>query len=136
MRCKTVKKLFFNYIEDSLTNPEKTEFENHLNMCDECRRELEIVKSFYESIEVENVKAPDEMVLRLRDKIEKTETTVFDKITAKILYPATVIFGLTLGIIIANLLYTPSTYDETITLLSNNTIIVEPIIDLDGEMNE
>jgi hypothetical protein len=136
MRCKRVKKLFFDYINGNLNENLRKDIAEHLKECSECSREFEIVKTFYENIEIEKVNTPDEMILKLRDKIEKSEIGFFDKIMTKILYPATIIFGLTLGIIVANLLYTPNNYDKTITLLSNNTIIVEPIIDLEGEINE
>ncbi len=137
MKCKKIKKLYFDYLDGILKSEERKEFEYHLENCSECKSEFEVVKKFYENIEMEQVKAPSNMVLRIKEEIDKSNYTGFlQSVLGKILYPATIVIGLMFGIIVANLLYTPDNIDKSITLLSSNTIVVEPLINLEGGIDE
>jgi len=40
MNCKKVKNLMLDYLDNSLKNEEKREFEKHINSCEDCRREF------------------------------------------------------------------------------------------------
>ena len=136
MRCKKVKSLFYDYLNGELKPEEKNGIENHLKTCSECKHEFEIVKQFYVNIEPAKIEAPPELVLKIRDRIETGKNSFLEELFSKLIYPATLVFGISLGIIVANLLYNQNDYERTITQLNNNTIIVEPYMDLTGGIDE
>lgn len=98
--CEIIKDLLPNYIDNVLSNEGKKIIEEHLNNCDSCRKEYEILRS---SIEI--------------DTVDATKINYLKKINLKLLI--TIISLLVVTVISSMLLtfYTESNFDEGIMTL-------------------
>ncbi|MBU5317298.1 zf-HC2 domain-containing protein [Clostridium bornimense] len=98
--CEIIKDLLPNYIDNVLSNEGKEIVEEHLNNCDSCRKEYEILRS---SIEI--------------DTVDATKINYLKKINLKLLI--TIISLLVVTVISSMLLtfYTESNFDEGIMTL-------------------
>lgn len=98
--CEIIKDLLPNYIDNVLSNEGQEIVEEHLNNCDSCRQEYEILKF---SIEI--------------DTVDATKINYLKKINLKLLI--TIISLLVVTVISSMLLtfYTESNFDEGIMTL-------------------
>lgn len=110
--CEIIKDLLPNYIDNVLSNEGKKIVEEHLNNCNSCRKEYEILRS---SIEI--------------DTVDATKINYLKKVNLKLLI--TIISLLVVTIISSMLLtfYTESNFDEgTMTLLFDMFVFILIII--------
>lgn len=76
MRCKNIQIKLVDYYEDSLSPEEKNLVQSHLEICPDCLKELQKIKSTFELLKNESSYKPDEtywtnFVPGVRSKIEK-----------------------------------------------------------------
>jgi len=82
MKCKKIKIKLVEYYESSLLPEESKLVQEHLEICPECQKELQGIKSTFELLKKESLYQPEEFywtnfVAGVRSKIEKrTDTTV------------------------------------------------------------
>jgi len=71
MNCPGSKKLFSEYIDGVLDPDTKAQLEEHVLQCTDCRRALEDLKALVRELRtIEPVKAPDDFIDRLHERIE------------------------------------------------------------------
>jgi hypothetical protein len=86
MNCAGSKELFSEYIDDVLDPDTKAQLEGHVLQCANCRRVLEELKALVGELRaVEPVKAPDDFLDRLHERIEPRFG--FGKIIKKLFVP-------------------------------------------------
>lgn len=80
MLCNEVKELLYEYIYEELSEGDKIKLEEHLLICDSCRKEYDVLKSLliddmseWSDIK-EQIKMPDELPLKLKAKLNKSRT--------------------------------------------------------------
>ena len=91
MNCIGSKKLFSEYIDGVLDSDTKAQFEEHVSTCADCQQKLQELKMLVEEIRgMEQLKAPDDFIDRLNERIEprfslgKIMKTLFVPIKIKI----------------------------------------------------
>jgi predicted anti-sigma-YlaC factor YlaD len=71
MKCTKAKKKISVYLDGELKEDEKQELLNHLEICDACRKEKEMLSSLLTTIEVpKEIEAPPYLFLKVKQKIE------------------------------------------------------------------
>lgn len=76
MRCKNIRVKLVDYYENSLPHEERNLVQSHLEICPNCQKELQKIRSTFELLKTESVYEPDEaywtnFVPGVRSKIEK-----------------------------------------------------------------
>ena len=91
MNCTGSKKLFSEYIDGVLDSDTKAQLEEHVSTCADCQQKLQELKILVEEIRgMEQLKAPDDFIDRLNERIEprfslsKIMKTLFVPIKIKI----------------------------------------------------
>ena len=91
MNCTGSKKLFSEYIDGVLDSDTKAQLEEHVSTCADCQQKLQELKMLVEEIRgMEQLKAPDDFIDRLNERIEprfslgKIMKTLFVPIKIKI----------------------------------------------------
>jgi hypothetical protein len=88
MLCNEVKELLYEYIYEELSESDKIKIEEHLLICDSCRKEYDVLKSLLiddmsEWSDVkEQIKMPDELSLKLKAKLNKSRTLSLPRLGA------------------------------------------------------
>lgn len=71
MNCSGCKELFSEYIDGVLDSDTKAQFEEHVSTCANCQQELQELKILVKEIRgMEQLKAPDDFIDRLHERIE------------------------------------------------------------------
>jgi len=105
MKCAKAKKKISVYLDGELKEDEKQELLTHLEICDDCRKEKEMLSSLLTTFE-----APKEMIpppyvyLKVKQEIEKQETKKFLFFPSiRWLKPITVSLGLMVMLLLSSL---------------------------------
>ncbi len=80
MKCETIRNLLSSYIDRELNDIEKTELENHLAECDECRQEYEMLLDIVSACSnLEEVELPQDFKTELHQRLieEKKKKNFF-----------------------------------------------------------
>ncbi len=80
MRCKNIRVKLVDYYENFLPHEERNLVQSHLEICPNCQKELQKIRSTFELLKTESVYEPDEaywvnFVPGVRAKIEKGQGT-------------------------------------------------------------
>ena len=70
MDCKKAQKLMSAYVDDMLETAEKSAFEAHMKDCENCRRELELLKSTVAALSDLKLAAPENFTDEVREKLK------------------------------------------------------------------
>jgi len=76
MSCRKIKSLLVGYYEDSLETQEKNTIENHLRVCNDCKKQLKEIESLFELLKSEKTEKTEEnfwinFVPEIRRKIDE-----------------------------------------------------------------
>jgi predicted anti-sigma-YlaC factor YlaD len=78
MKCAKAKKKISVYLDGELKEDEKQELLTHLEICDDCRKEKEMLSSLLTTFEVpKEIEPPPYLFLKVKQEIEKQETKKF-----------------------------------------------------------
>ena len=73
LTCEQVREQISLYIDHELTDDELQTFEQHLSTCEQCRQEVDLLKSIVrECNEIEEVELPDDFKQQLHQKLVQT----------------------------------------------------------------
>ena len=128
MNCKKAKKLFLIYSNGGLKGEQKKEFEEHIRICDSCRKELDLILSFNRDIVFENLKTNPEVDFKLTEKISSLKKNKISFFFKKILYPLIFTIGLLIGIFLGISLSNREE-NKTFTILKESTFHMEPYLE-------
>jgi hypothetical protein len=74
MKCKKVRKNFQEYLEGTLESARKKKLEDHIKGCSSCKKELESLKTYFNSMgSIEPIRAPDGFLRSVRQRIEEAK---------------------------------------------------------------
>jgi len=132
MKCKKVKNLFFLYLENELKDSERVALEKHLKICNKCNNEFKIIKSFYSSLEIEEVEPEPFLDIAIKNMISKNKESLIIKILKNFLYPATVTAGILTGLLLADNIKNQKDYEKALSMLKINTFVVDTIVDINN----
>ncbi|WP_313341445.1 DUF4349 domain-containing protein [Sedimentibacter sp.] len=78
MNCDEVRNLLFSYIDNETDEDEKLLIEEHINNCDECKKELEEYKKIIKALnDLPDEEPPAGYCKRLHEKLLNSKVTVF-----------------------------------------------------------
>lgn len=101
MKCKYIKGMFSEYLDDVLEPNEKKLFENHLNTCLKCKNEFEVYQRTLESLNKWKSIEPDSQYMaRFWAKVEENEQKSGIIFLSKLILNRRLVYGLAvIGII-------------------------------------
>jgi len=75
MKCSEVKFNLISFINKELSGQENNEIQNHLQMCNDCKNEHDLLIKTYDLLRTaENPEPSEDFLLRLHQKIEQEES--------------------------------------------------------------
>ncbi len=86
MECAEVKKLLYEYIDDTLDTRSKTRIEEHLSTCKSCSEELYSMRSYFKELgSLKKVSAPKDFIKEIHERL--TEPSRIKKIMHTLFVP-------------------------------------------------
>ena len=76
IKCTKIQEQFSDYLDKSLTEVANSDFEKHLNTCENCKRELEEFKSFISILDNDKMEKPSANLHMIFDEILAQEIKV------------------------------------------------------------
>jgi predicted anti-sigma-YlaC factor YlaD len=129
MRCSKIQRKLSRFIDNEMTDPQKKEIENHLNLCENCQR---IYQTLLQSWELLNVLPNPEPVpflyTRIRARLSEQAGANPRQWLERFLVPLSATAAVILGIVIGSIVGANGYVTDQVSTAANN---IATSIDLD-----
>lgn len=113
MNCKKVTGLMSDYIDDTLSDTVRIELEMHVQVCEDCSRELSLMQDMLVSLQsLSGLKSPVDCWSEVQARISRRES-VWSVVLHCVMRPSVAAPAFALGILLAIFLVWPSPMDES-----------------------
>lgn len=112
MKCEKITDLMSDYIDDCLFDTVRVEFELHVQVCEDCSRELALMQDMLTSLQsLSDMKSPVDCWSEVRARISRRES-VWSVVLHCVMRPCVAAPAFALGILLALFLVWPSPMDD------------------------